>query len=280
MIEANSLATVDIMDIVKSDDESLSHLNFFNDMLLRNFNPDINGYTLLFFTPPPLSGLKFEQKSPIDGETISLGDKGQIERSLNEISKFITFAAVDFSSPQEQLNSERVSSRSGGIPYATEYTTSEQMSVSYLDDSRLTIYNFHQVWIHYIWDLLEGKLAPDDKYLTPVDEYNPDVNNIGFTDFGNMYGAIDYAGSFYVVKYKQDLKTITYIGKCIGCFPQALPSKELIGQRTTNELTMLPFQYFCAAYRGEVISEHHDSWILTEFKNYILSKFNGVKYGG
>lgn len=266
----SSLATVDIMDIIKHDGDSHAHLDFFQEMLLKNFNPDINGYTLLFFVPPPLSGLKFTQHSPIDGSIISEGNKQQIEESLLTISKFITFAAVDFSTPQEQLNTERVSSRSGGIPYATEYSTSEQMSVSYLDDANLTIYNFHQVWIHYIWDLLEGKLAPDDQYLKPRHEK---INNVGNFDYGDFYASIDYAASFYVAKYKPDLKTITYIGKCIGCFPQSLPSKELIGQRTTNELTMLPFQYFCAAYRGEVVVHGYSNWILEEFRTNVLSTF-------
>jgi hypothetical protein len=79
---------------------------------------------------------------------------------------------------------------------------------------------------------------------------------------------------------------MTYIGKCIGVFPQSLPSKELIGQRTSNELTTLPFNYFCAAYRAEVLPETEDGlksarseslkekyWIYNEFIENILPKF-------
>jgi hypothetical protein len=94
------------------------------------------------------------------------------------------------------------------------------------------------------------------------------------------YQAIDYAASAYIVKYRTDLRTISYIGKAIGFFPQTLPSKELLGQRTTNELTTLPFSYFCAAYRSEVTTELTDQqnfndkfWILKEFKDYIETQF-------
>ena len=102
-----------------------------------------------------------------------------------------------------------------------------------------------------------------------------------------VYQGIDYAGAFYILKYKPDLKKVTYIGKSIGVFPQSLPSKELIGQRTSNELTTLPFNYFCAAYRAEVLPETEKKlekirsvgnlkekyWIYNEFMDLILPKF-------
>lgn len=282
------LNRVNLLDIImpKEDNEML---RFFNEMLLYNYNPDINGYTLLFMVPPDLSGLS-ESQTGIEGSDANLGfspnaaefvaqDKGGMTHTLNGISRFVTFSAVDFTIPSEQLNTEKISSRSGGIPYATEFTTSEQMSVTYIDDSDLTIYKFHQVWMHYIWDIVEGKIKPNPDYLNSRFDLNV------FGNKGAVYQGIDYAAAFYVVKYKPNFEQITYIGKCIGVFPQSLPSKELIGQRTSNELTTLPFSYFCAAYRSEVVSEYKlkeivedgnlrkQYWILNEFANYVITKF-------
>lgn len=291
MAKINSLENLlqtDLLDIIIPSDNKL--LRFFNQMLLYNYSPDINGYTLLFMVPPDLSGLSVDQPDPqtgfYGGNSKGLFVKMDgVRSSLNEVSKFVTFSAVDFTMPQEQLNVEKISSRSGAIPYATEFTTSEQLSVTYIDDSDLTIYKFHQVWMHYIWDILEGKLKPSDVYLNSEHEYDTvNTSPSGHYQGGNYHG-IDYAASFYVVKYKPDMKRITYIGKCIGVFPQSLPSKELVGQRTTNELTTLPFSYLCAAYRAEVVSEiniddiikneskNRKYWVLTEFYKNILTKF-------
>lgn len=283
-----NLTSQNLLDIIMPDKENDKLLRFFNQMLLYNYNPDINGYTLLFMVPPDLSGLATHQSDPTaikkdlgyetDGTQFNPVNPSTLLTSLNNVARFATFAAVDFSTPQEQLNTEKISSRSGGIPYATEFTTSEQMSVTFIDDSDLTIYKFHQIWVHYIWDVLEGKIKPSNEYLEP----RFDLHEYGRE--GGLYRGIDYAGAFYVVKYKPDLRRITYIGKCIGVFPQSLPSKELIGQRTSNELTTLPFNYFCAAYRAEVVSEialetaiqqHPEKyWILKEFIDHVLTKFN------
>jgi len=267
----DQLANVNIMDVIFGDSKDEGLLSFFYDTMFHRYSPDINGYTFMFMIPPPLSGLTVDQDFSNKGvfgqhkEELYLGNDS-IKEQLRRITKFVTFAAVDFTPPQEQVNSERVSSRSGAIPFATEFSTSEQASVTYIDDSELSIYKFHQVWIHYIWDIVEGKIRPHPDYLNPQNET--------FGNAGGAYGGIDYASSIYIVKYKPNLKDITYVGKCIGLFPQALPSKELIGQRTGNELTTLPFSYFCAAYRGYVTSEGVESWILDELNSLVFPNFN------
>ena len=245
MPSLESIKLIDYLGRNVGDDYGV--LSYFQDTLFNKFNPDINGFTLLFMVPPELSGLKINQTDPRHlKDTLTMYSPGGVNTALENVSKFVTFAAVDFTPPQEQLNTERISGRTGGIPYATEFTTSELCTATFIDDQNLSIYNFHQVWIYYIWDLVEGRLQPSDEYLDPK---NDDVYQNGI-----LYGALDYVASFYIVKYSPDLKTIKYIGKCIGAFPQALPSKELIGQRTSNELTTLPYQYFVSAYRSEIVT--------------------------
>ena len=255
--QTRPLGSVSYLDEVvrKAKNDVLTYLT---SNMMGQYNPDINGYTLIFFVPPALSGLTIPQKDPWSGEKIVKGDV-EVVTKLHNLSKFMTFAAIDFTPPQEQVNTDKISSRSGAIPFATEITTSEQVGVTYIDNIDLAIYKFHQVWIYYIWEIIEGKIKPTAEFLN---ENNP-----------SYFGAIDYAGSFYVVKYKPDFETVTYIGKCVGVFPQSLPAKELIGQRTSNELTTLPFNYLCAAYRAEVVSENHGGWIRAEFEHLIKTKF-------
>ena len=253
-----SLETINYLNLVvdKVKDNISSYLT---SSIFSHYNPDINGYTLIFFVPPVLSGLSEDQRNFKTNNFESSGDKTTFDK-LNNLSRFMTFAAVDFTPPQEQVNTDKISSRSGAIPFVTEVMTSEQVAVTYIDNIELSIYKFHQVWIYYMWEIIEGKIRPNSSFIQ-------ESGNSG------NYAAIDYAGAFYIVKYKPNMRSMTYIGKCIGVFPQSLPSKELIGQRTSNELTTLPFNYLCAAYRAEVVSEGHGGWIKDEFDALIKTKF-------
>jgi len=210
-----------------------------NKQLLKDFNPDINGYTLAFLKAPPFKFL------PDDDKTLA-GFKRHIEL-------LTPFAGIDFIPPQRQVQSAAVSGRTGGIPYATEVLPTEQASITYIDNQDLNIFTFHYMWVEYIRRLLEGtiEIPPDDLYLI----YNDPA-----------YGALDYAGSLFVAKYAPNMKTLKYLGKCTGVYPQSLPSKELIGQRSTNELTTLPFTYFSGFYE-EAMDWHHP--IVKEFDAFL-----------
>ena len=226
-------------------------LKYFYEQLYSQYSPDITGYTFVFMVPPDLSGYRVNK----NGNNLY----SQVDPSsyMGEVGQLITFAAVDFTPPQSQVNTETISSRSGAIPYATEVSESEQCSVTYVDNSNLDVYMFHHLWIEYIREILEGVIEPSSEYITP------DSDN---------FGAIDYAGSLYVVKYRPDMKTITFVAKCMGVFPQSLPAKELIGTRTSNELATLPFTYFCTAYR-EATAMESGNWIITEVEK-VASKFS------
>lgn len=217
------------------------YLRYFNLQLFSEYNPDINGYALVFMKLPP-----FKLLTQKDGEYL-----------LN-LEKFLCFSAVDYTPPQREVQGETTSARTGGIPYATEVSPTRQCSATFIETNNLDIYNFHNAWVQYMHDLLEGyiEISPGHEYL--------DFNS------GN-YGALDYAGSIFFVRFDHSLNNIKYIGKGTGIFPQSLPTKELIGQRTSNELTTLPFNYFCAFY-DETLKSDHPIW--KELENDILSAYN------
>lgn len=244
----------------QSNSANKSVLTYFYKQLYNDFNPDITGYTLIFMVPPDLSGYRIKYGTSVYGQD-------DPSSQIGEITNFVTFAAIDFTPPQSQVNSDTVKARSGGMPYATEVAESEQCSITFIDNSNLDIYTFHHLWIEYIREILDGSLSPSDEYITE--------NN-------DKYRMVDYFGSIYVVKYFPNMKDIKFVAKCTGVFPQALPSKEIIGNRTTNELTTIPFTYFCTNYRECLLNElRADSsfWILKELNNQIYSRFNGGSAG-
>lgn len=225
-------------------DKSKPHANvltYFYQQLYRDFAPDINGYTLVFFIPPHLSGY----------DVLTGGNHySQIVKDsyMNTVGKIMTFAAIDFTPPQSQIRSENISLRSGAVPIASEVSETDTCSITFVDNRQLDIYMFHHIWVEYIREILEGTIEPDASYYDP--EYSAESGG------ATKYGCIDYAASFYIVKYRPDMQTVTFVSKCVGVFPQSLPNKELIGSRTTNEMVTLPFTYSCSGYREALYSEN------------------------
>jgi hypothetical protein len=211
--------------------------------------------------PPEFSASEYSNNSKLlDPSSIIsfLGNIGLMPQNVSTLegfSKVIPFMATDFTPPQTQIQNAQVQSRTGALSYAADVHETETVTVSYVESNPLTIYKFHLLWTEYIRDILKGSIEPNSKYLDSNSEY---------------FGAQDYLASFYIVKYIPDMKTISYIGKCIGVYPLALPSKELIGTRNTNEICILPFEYSCIAYREWIDGLSINSWIKEELERVQL----------
>jgi hypothetical protein len=229
-------------------------LKTFYTQLYRNYTPDITGYTLAFMQAPDLSGFEsYKQKN------------------FNELTKSITFLATDFTPPQTQIVNSQVAARSGALTYASDITSTETISITYLEKSPLTVYTLHLLWMEYIREILRGTIQPADKYLDENSQY---------------FGAIDYLASFFIVKYLPDMREISYVGKCVGVYPMTLPSKQLIGSRTTNEVCVLPFEYSCIAYREYIPSnaildtgipaQFENKWIMDELNTVFIQNFPSI----
>jgi len=245
-------------------------LKYFYNQMYRNFNPDVTGYTLLFMKPPEFSadeycnGQQLGSGDIVNSVLSTVGLAPQTITSLIDFSKIYPFMATEFTPPQTQVQNSQVQTRTGALSYASDIHETESITVSFLESNPLTIYKFHLLWVEYIRELLKGTIQPNKKYLDPKN-----------TDY---FGTQDYLASLYIVKYIPDMQTISYIGKCTGVYPLALPSKELIGTRSTNEICILPFEYSCISYREYVSGLSSNKWILEELnnlsKNYGSSIFN------
>lgn len=210
-------------------------IDLYNKFLFTEYTPDINGYTLAFLVPPI-----FMSKNNIFDNT-----------SIVNFQKYICFAAIDYSPPTLEVQQESLNHNAGGIPYAISVDPGNSLNITFIENNTLDIYNFHHRWVYHIKQILKGTIAPDPSYV-----------NIDSPDFG----LLDYPGSLYIVKFDPSFTNILHISISVGVYPQGLPSKELIGQRSANELTTLPFTYFCSYYEETL---DPNSWILKEFKSLI-----------
>jgi len=207
--------------------------------------PDIGGYTLIYLKPPVLSGLGMDFSSQ---------------------SKNYVFLAQEFTPPDPQiLNSDIQSTANIKIPYGVGKSAGGQLSISFIENHRLDIYSMHHTWLHYIEDVILGNVSPTIDYI--------------------ISKTLDYATCAYIIKYKPDLSSITYIGKAIGIFPTSVPVKEIIGSRNNYQLTIFSVNYICTDYQDCVLAgdgsfspsdnmSGYSNWVIEDFQNDVYSLFD------
>lgn len=120
-------------------------IRYIYSKLFKDLMPDISGYTLLFISPPVLSGY------------LALGNQNYDLFStsfLTETSKLYPLLATNFSPPTIQLNTGTLAGSSGTQHYATELNITDSMSVSYVDTINLDVYTYHASWLQYIFQVL------------------------------------------------------------------------------------------------------------------------------
>lgn len=220
-------------------------VRFINQKLYRDLMPDISGYTLLFMVPPDLSGYRKTGNANYSKDGLSF---------MNETSKLTPLLATNFVPPTIELGTGALAGSAGTQHYATKLAITDSMSVTYIDNMNLDVYSMHSTWIKYIFQVLEGTLEPDPTYISS--------------------GTIDYAASFYFVKFMPNMSSIQYVGKAIGCFPRGMPTQDVIGNRTSNELTTVTFTYVVSDYREANLNEK-DNWLFAELQQAVLSRFQG-----
>jgi len=262
-----SLVTLGLSQIINLMLADNKPLQKFYNYLYNGFNPDITGYTLLFMIPPEFSADSYYDNQKLvqpsllseilSSDYLNIGTE-KIAK-LDDFAKVYPFFATDFTPPQTQIVNAQVQARTGAISYASDVTETESVSVQFVEANPLVVYKFHLLWMEYIREILRGTIEPASWYLDPNDD--------------EYYGSQDYLATFYVVKYILDMKEISYIGKCIGVYPLTLPSKDLIGNRLTNEICILPFDYACVAYREYIEDLKSNIWIKEELEDLIKTQF-------
>lgn len=230
-------------------------LSNFYQQLYRQYTPDISGYVITYMIPPDLSGYRLTPESQF----------------LDYFRKNSSFFAIDITPPTINVNSNEVSGTFSGFTSANSVNETHQLNITYVDDSSMTVYSFHKIWMDYLRDVTIGNVEPDEKYI------NGSIDT-GGEETDSCY--IDYYGSVFVIKFRPSLSgskmidDIMFIGKGTGIYPASLSDKESIGRRDANELVMLPVSYNCVSYRQYVLSNDlvHDNnfkWIYEELKTIL-----------
>jgi hypothetical protein len=203
-------------------------LKYFNSMLYNQyFMPDINGYVLIYLNPPHLSGYNLD----VD-----------IDKFFGNVGKMSVFLATDIAPPARQITVAEVAGSFGAIPYGTKESSTGQLNITYIDNANLEIFSAHKLWIDYIRDVTLGEIAPDPGYMG-------EGGSSAGQELKEDWLYIDYMASAFVVKFRPSViseplvNNIVFVAKITGIFPITEPTKEVIGRRDSNEITILPFTY-------------------------------------
>jgi len=181
--------------------------------------PDISGYNVIFLKPPILSGLLWNPLKTVK----------YFYNCLDTV-----FLAQDYNPPEIQiLNNEVASTMNLRVPYGVGRSSGGNFTISYLENATLDVYEMHHTWFHYIEQVILGEVQPTELYYSDK--------------------TLDYATCAYIIKYKPDLRSITYIGKAIGLFPVSIPTKEVVGTRNNYQTTVYTVPYICTDYQDVIL---------------------------
>lgn len=210
-------------EIIQIIEEDLNYLQTKYNWMIKtisssiysgNYDPDINGFTIIYFIPPDFSAYSKD-----------------INTEIANISKKMIFLATDFIPPETQVNVGQFGAATGNnISYPTVVARSGNLSINYIENSNQDVFTLHNFWVEYMDGILKGKIKPDASFLN------------------DEYPILDYVGAAYVIKFNKNMSKITYIGKASGIFPLSLNPKQIFGDRSKNEISLLSVNYTCMRF--------------------------------
>ena len=200
---------------------------------LDDYSPDISGYTLFFLVPPHLSSPEF---------TGFVGTPNSLTGFFSYLNTAIPFLATEVNVPSIQVKVSEYNMRKGSIPIADEVAPTGDLTVRYIDTKYLHVYSLHSIWVKYIDEVQKGIIKPGN-YISSKPYVNPSV--VGTSSDYIADGNIDYMTCAFVLKFTPDFR-LTYFARLTGIFPNALTPQDIIGNRTSPELTIVNISYVCA----------------------------------
>lgn len=225
---------------------------FFYD---NGYDYDINGFSLIFFMPPHLSG--FGWPSPD-----VLINPGGGANGLSYLD-FMTFALEVTPADVTVEKGTLGIIASDTFDYPINVHAGTEVSLTYLDSSDLKLYAFHSIWVRYIHAVISGRVEPTSE--SGGRQYS--TENIDEDDI------IDYVGSLYILKFDSDMLKPRMIAKALGIFPNAVPFKEQIGSKGQHQVTISNVSYTCSYFYEEPISEGAIENTTPGARNVLFSEF-------
>lgn len=202
---------------------------------LYDYNPHINGFYHVIMQP----GTWVEDMKSGGGDGFLFNETDGLFEEFHNKCGLLSY---DIDIPQLNIEYESYSSRNKNLNYATKVNLSGDFSIKYLEDQSMAAIRYQSSWLQYMEASKKG-------YMNPTTYTGDESETID----------IPYFNSIYVIIFNNFGTKIKGIVKLMGVAPINLPIKDVLGDRNTNNLTMVNCNYKCNDMIYEFYSDDTDN---------------------
>lgn len=175
---------------------------------------------------------------------------------FNKFSSNYGMYATDIDIPQLNIEYESISGKNRSLNYASKINFAGDFSINYIETHNNLIFRYHEAWFKYIEALKKGYINitiptnTDTSYTIPVPYFN----------------------AVWVVIFSPFTTNIRGLVKILGVAPINLPIKQVIGDRSKNEMTVINQNYKSndmVIKFFETETERNDSELFKEYIKYM-----------
>ena len=219
-------------------------------LLDKKFNPHINGF--YYVSVEPGTWATYSKNKPdnyCDDHLLAIAD------FKNNCSTYIT----DIDIPNLTLEYDAVSGKARSINYATKTSFASDFSLNILNDYDSYCLKYIDCQFKFISDFKKGSIEPEGAvdYVRSTGE--------SFTD-------IPYFDAIWVAIFKPFTFQISCLIKILGVAPVNMPFKNVMGDRSKNEITSLNMNYKSTDMFYKLYGDNPSGNLYNEFINHINSK--------
>ena len=218
-------------------------------LLDKNFSPHVNGFYYISVDPGTWINYTDKPASYCDDYAAAIAD------FRNNCATYIT----DIDVPNLTMEYDTISGKARSINYATKTSYGSDFSLNILNDYNNYCLKYIDCQFRFISAYKKGSLAPQNS-----------ANYV--LQSGDSFTEIPYFDAVWVVMFKPFTFQIAGIIKILGVSPVNWPFKNVLGDRSKNELTSLNMNYKSTDMVWKLYGDSPSGPLYDEFIKHLQSK--------
>lgn len=218
-------------------------------LLDKKFNPHVNGFYYVSVEPGTWVDYQTKPGNYCDDHAAAFTD------FRNNCSTYIT----DIDIPNLTMEYDTISGKARSVNYATKTSFASDFSLNIINDYDNYCLKYIDCHFKFISDFKKGSIKPEgsETYVT--------LTGDSFTD-------IPYFDAVWVAMFKPFTFQISGLIKILGVAPVNMPFKNVMGDRSKNEITSLNMNYKSTDMFYKLYGDNPNGDLYDEFIKHIQTK--------